>query len=428
MPSPKTKPLQKLTKELIASTPTPLKGEVWLADSVVKGFGVRIWRNRSGARGMSYAVRAKDRREKWVRRKIDVQIHIKLRWALLVRRTDEEAAFYEALKYAREAAREEISRIKGRMTAPERRLAKSQARRKAQLEQTCKQAFDSLIQKAQSEGKSADYVHRLDKVFYQYIPQKLLEKQLKDISADDLMPIFRDITIPTSSFKILQMVAGRVFSLNHMVSGAKLRIGNDEDIDYVKISALRVPQEQIPDFSELENVVFERLQRELVHRVDALCLSVYFGTAGNNVPLSTIINATWHNIWSSKKPSFKQPSEMYWRYNPANTGKRVVITNEFATLLIRVLENSDGSSFWFPRNERGQKISFTRLSRFWKGLTQELGLPDASPVQYMRQWNKTSGVSNEFWSVMSRSWTASKDWQQLYGELFPGRSHSEMVS
>jgi hypothetical protein len=155
---------------------------------------------------------------------------------------------------------------------------------------------------------------------------------------------------------------------------------------------------------------------------------VYFGTAGNNVPLSRIINATWHNIWSSKKPSFKQPSEMYWRYDPANPRKRVVITNEFATLLIRVLENSDGSSLWFPRNERGQKISFTRLSRFWKSLTQELGLPEASPVQYMRRWNRASGVSNEFWSVMSRDWTASKDWQQLYDELFLDKSHSEMIS
>jgi hypothetical protein len=254
MRKPKSEIARKLTKELIASTPAPQKGEVWLADSVVKGFGVRIWRNRSGTRGMSYAVRAKDRRGKWARRKIDVQIHVKLRWALFVRRTDDEAAFFEALKYARETAREEISRIKGRMTAPERRLAKSEARRKAQLEQTCKQAFDSLIQKAQSEGKSADYVHRLDKVFYRYIPEKLLEKQLKDVSSDDLMPIFSDITIPTSSFKILQMVAGRVFSLNHMVSGAKLRIGNGEDIDYVKISVLRVPQEQIPDFNELKSL------------------------------------------------------------------------------------------------------------------------------------------------------------------------------
>jgi hypothetical protein len=407
-----------LTKDIIETTPTPTNGEVWLADKTVKGFGVRIWCNRSGARGMSYAVRVKDWRRKWVRRTIRFETLLGFRLSFLARYTGSDTEFYELLSVAREAAREEIARIKRKMTPFEQKLATQEALQKVQLEQSCKQAFDALVQKAKLEGRSVEYVQRLNKVFYQYFPKALLEKKLGEVSADDLTPIFSNTAIPVSSFKILRMVAGQLFAVSRLVSRSRLRTVTNKVVGYIKMAELRTPIQSIPRFSDCKDMVFNRLGKETEYKVDSLCLNVYFATLGSGVPLSAVIGGKWANIWCVAQPTFKRHSEMYWLYNPVKPLKRVNFTNEFATLLLEVLVSTNDASFWFPLNEKGQKMSFTRLARYWRRVTGELGLPAATPVQYMREWNEVHNIGDETLAVIGGRWKASSEWRELYHCLF----------
>jgi len=101
---------QALTPKLVNSLSPPDRGEKWIADTAVPGFGVRLWATPSGG-GKAFSIRATDADGKVVRKVFRPPSW----WSF----DENPRQLGEYLKSARYWARNEINRLRGLPTFEE---------------------------------------------------------------------------------------------------------------------------------------------------------------------------------------------------------------------------------------------------------------------------------------------------------------------
>src|ERR1700744_6452657 len=102
-----------LTAESVDSLEPPLSGERWIADSQVKGFGLRLWSNRSGG-SKAFAIRVSNKDGMVIRRTYDLAQSSAFRHSAL--RNVPSYRLGDSLGDARAWAKDEIAKLHGRMT------------------------------------------------------------------------------------------------------------------------------------------------------------------------------------------------------------------------------------------------------------------------------------------------------------------------
>jgi hypothetical protein len=107
-----------LTKRIVDDAHAPQHGERWNTDVETRGFGLRIWRNRSGGVGKGYCVRVRDSEGQIQRRTFDPWRDVD--WYYLRRfYLDQTATLGDLSEFARQWAINQIDILKGRLTLEE---------------------------------------------------------------------------------------------------------------------------------------------------------------------------------------------------------------------------------------------------------------------------------------------------------------------
>jgi hypothetical protein len=209
-----------LTPEIVDGACASELGEIWLADTVVPGFGVRVW-NVNGVQGRAYITRVADREGRFVRRTLKKWDLWKLQRSSVrfLFREPSTISFGDFLEEAREWALDEIDRIKGRPTREEEeRAQRERSSRQAQII-TLARAAKAVITNLELAGRSQAYRDRLDKLFAIYVPDRLQNKRLVSLTEADFAEVLKNPSLSIGNMRTLRPFLGKCIEIGRKFHG-----------------------------------------------------------------------------------------------------------------------------------------------------------------------------------------------------------------
>jgi hypothetical protein len=364
----------------------PSKGESWISDIKLKGFGLRLFNTKSGT-AKRFCIRTTDANGKPVRKTYDIlearhQHYAELRNPLIfsneVLEFDWNLPVSKYTDVARIWARNEIRALKGlktierddheRQTYIAERLGKT----------TLSDAVQAVLSNYRKMRLSNTYIDKLDKLFFTLVPVELRERSMAIISENDALTIYRCIVSKIGNKRTIMPFLGRVFQIYQDLAGGRNQFA------IAKYIMRRENRSQKASFSineaNIDRVksIISYLEVQQVRWQQALCLRLYLKM---HAPLSQLMSARWDQLYdvTSSKSGAKW---LEWRYGKKRFGYEYIKDREWHFLQLvhkNVRENFVGSDFWFP-SSFGRRVDHIRtVDDFWHEALNEVGLKYVSP-------------------------------------------------
>lgn len=196
-----------LTRNFVNRVKPPKRGERWIADASVAGFGLRLWSTSTGG-NKAFSIRLRDPSGKQVRRTYPVEESYASRAYLYWGR---DFSLGHCLEDARSWARDQMDVCHGRPTLADidRADRKLAADRIKNL--TLGIAGEFLLKGLYARGYSQIYIDRLDKLFYGNIPPAILATPLIDVKAEEVARILIDERLSFGNIRILRAFVCQIF-------------------------------------------------------------------------------------------------------------------------------------------------------------------------------------------------------------------------
>ncbi len=180
---------RKLTVEFIKNLIPPEKGERWISDTELQGFGVRLWGGRT--KGKSLAIRV-NLNGKIFRKSIDSADVDNIFW-------DE----YNHLEQARKRAKYEINKLKEKLKELQDTSPKALLKRKIRA-----MSFDELadfaIKEQHKKHRSEQYVYDNHKRYNIFASPALGKKLIRDVTAKEINYVL-DSVVDKAPFRSLDI-------------------------------------------------------------------------------------------------------------------------------------------------------------------------------------------------------------------------------
>lgn len=192
-----------LTPDFVNSVQPPVKGEVWIADTEVKGFGLRLFVSMQG--GKSYSIRVSDKSKRTVRRAFDIYKSSTYLSATGVGILHVQIGDF--LDEARSWAIDEIGYLKIPIEEHCEKVVKEPIFTKATFEQ----AVGCLLDEKEKAGGETDYLARLGRMFHRWVPSDMRSKVLSEISSEALAETLIRSEIGAGTVKTLRWLIGQLF-------------------------------------------------------------------------------------------------------------------------------------------------------------------------------------------------------------------------
>jgi hypothetical protein len=337
---------RRFTPEFVQAVPPPQYGEMWIADTKLRGFGLRLWATKSGG-NKAFAVRVVNADGRSVRKTFNLTGH----WP-----TDLDFAYGgrtnthglgEYLEDARNWARDEIDNEKRRLTVNEEyEVDFEDASDRIQL-MTLEKAAQSLISGMRANGRSEKYVARLDKLFYNSVSKKLRTTALKRLSAKAVAKCLVNVEASAGNIRILRSFVSQIFERAANFHGPFLRFQDQLGVEFRK-QWDRNYDVRYPELRRLKKSkfrkIFGKLESEKVFWQAALCIRLFFEF---HSPVARVLSARWDQIDGDHWYPYLPNEKIYWYESRERIG------DVAASFLQKIKErnnlNFPGSPFWFPR-------------------------------------------------------------------------------
>jgi len=163
----------RLTPRFVFEAECPTQGERWIADTKIKGFGLRLWSTKSGGQ-KAFALRISDQTSRKIRRTFDPS----KTWRDAFPGEDDKYGLGDFLDEAREWARDEIDRLKGHSTIGDEEKRRHRETTKLVRSLPLGRAANAILIGLKTNGSSQRYIDRLDKLFSNHVPTKLKQTPL----------------------------------------------------------------------------------------------------------------------------------------------------------------------------------------------------------------------------------------------------------
>lgn len=345
-----------LTEEFIDNLKAPASGEIWIADTEIKGFGIRLWAGRKYTSG-AFAVRTTDQNGRAVRKTFDPYKNQNWTWRLkksdpsdFVVFTDNEAALKLSifLDDAREWAKTEIGRLKGKLASEKEEEAARNDYEKMREDfgdylkkQSLGKLTELVIERGSCRGWSQRYQDRLRKAFYAFDKDgRIKNKTILELNEGILPGLIEKSNISPGNLRLLRSILNVVLWNIHEMGGGTIAAIYPRHARNFNPKASEAYHEKfiLEDYKKL----FSTIHEIPFNWRSKICIEMCFYI---NTPVTCIMRGRWSHIieatWLPYAPSERK--NWYW------TGQR--IDQQFLEFLRRIrihlIEEGISSDYWF---------------------------------------------------------------------------------
>lgn len=382
-----------LTPELVDTADCPVRGEKWIADTVVSGFGLRIWKT-----GKAFGIRVSDRAGRVVRKTYSPEIPRFLLW-----QNAGQVKLGAFLDLARDWARLEISRAKGLAPSQEeqdRLDEEEEARRVAESDRIGRRTFLDLasefVETGPIRGWSQEYTDRMRSLLHAHVPKPLLSKEIRNIEPGDYESLLTSPDIGDSTAMTLRHLIHQIHRWIHnlggppygMISSGLWDMGSKRPLFEAEAFARTIGAAEV-------EVLFETLDMHAKFPAVSLCIKTALLT---RVPVSRCMRAEWKHIAEEQwYPWLEGERNFWWEYRRAVRGNLAEVLSHARNLW------QGNSLFLFP-SPHSPSEHIRRVDHVWSGALKKLNWPNGRVSTYARQSSHLRWIDFE-WPQLSKSAT-----------------------
>lgn len=215
-----------LTPEFVDAALPPQRGEHWIGDLDIQGFGLRLWTTRSGA-GKVFAIRTFSSNGITVRRTFDPKNSSEYQIALLLDRRPAELGSY--LASARRWAWSEITRLKGLISYLEKPESIRVREAKRRLLGTVQEVVDDLLEDMRRRRLSELHIIRVDKLLSIHLPATIRSAPLADLTPNQIARALSNSNPSPSALRLVRRFVGHIFETAAPAEPSFLHFARDLD-------------------------------------------------------------------------------------------------------------------------------------------------------------------------------------------------------
>jgi hypothetical protein len=388
-------PRRFLTAEFVDNITPPASGEIWIADTEIRGFGLRVWASRTPD-FKAFAIRKNDRDGRTVRKSFQPWAHHSA-WTWSWDQPKPEDAFDadgrirlgSFVKAARRWAKHEIDIIVGRelSDAVHEELAAEHKRMRKRIgavlrRRTLGHLVETMLTYGEFRGWTENYRDRLMHAFNLFDPADAFRsRQIADLADGELAIAIANSNLTPSNLRLLRSLLNPVFRNLHDLGGPPAG----------RMLPDRLPA-RVPRFErdELFEFVSHDKLRDLLEWLrgsDAnwRARSAIALTCHSSAPVSRILSARWSAIVDDRWYPYRSGEQRYaWA-----KADRITQTFYDWLLIARKGADRDGvmSDFWFPRlDDPSRPIS--SVDHVWSAAVQQLGWPSITLSDFSKHARK----------------------------------------
>ena len=361
---------RELTPEIVNSLVPPQKGEQWIADTALKGFGVRLWANAKGD-GFSYSIRIRDH-EGTIRRE---SFAIWSDWSAsrkmyaLLRQGTSEFEWGILLDDARNWAKSRIRELKGRRSLSQCRECRREKLSKAYQAMSLEQMAERVLKRMERQKRKEAYIDQTQKLFWR-ISEQSRNSRLMKVSTRKLAAEIADPTLPVAQSRTLQSFVGQLYSSLYRWHGPAGRVS---DKITEQISSLRskqeVPHPRIPAIKDEEiSRFFSILSQEEERWREALAIYLYFETGAK---MRRILGARWAEIIDGTWYPYSPNEREYWFMGSERLSEKSLWI--ISSARERLLNEDRKSIYLFPRKDDSVEKPIANVRRYWIKISKAMG-------------------------------------------------------
>lgn len=396
---------RKLNNDFLDSVIPPENGERWIADTVVQGFGLRLWAGDKGG-GISFCVRTTDKSGKSIRRTydpFDQRVGVRS-WNnnfndyIVVRLGENQIAGIPSrflLEDARRWARWVIGQAKGNLPSieSEERACEIDEKNFASVKRhlaniTLGDAIELITQNRKKFDSKTTYSDQQLNASTK-IPVNFLNTPTGDLTRENILSIISDSKVSPGNRNLIRQLLrdalqsvqrlGGPRTMNHYPTYSEYIIHNSDDDFDGFISSL-----EQRDFDNL----FQLLEKEKVSWRQALCIQISFGSYA---PLSRIMAAQWINIHEDRLHTALETNLRYRFYFSDR------IDGSMCAILIKISALSESkfgnNPFLFP-SPGSKNGHIENVDRVWKRILTKLDWEIHSIKAYRKRYQELMYFSN----------------------------------
>lgn len=356
---------RRLTPAFVDALRPPRKGEVWIADVAVPGFGIRAWDGRTKFK--TFAIRAVDKDGKKVRMNI----------------CDADGRL---LEYARGIAIKQLLILKGHID----KLSSTQRLEISVPRLSLSEWMARIFELKRREGANPNYIEQLQELYANYADPQIGQMRLAELTLEEVRSCVRGLSkLPSQARKLQSLLhlslefAGRFCDA---CAGIAYQLTEESNFDYYPYGA--------PSFgltTEDFKPLFEKLTFDQANRQLALFI---MGVLLLGVRPKELLRSKWDQISDGYFTPLRRAE---WR----RFIDRILIDELLDWYFQEVRKQCDiinpGSDFLFPSNKSLKTGHLTSYQKYWNALRHEFGFPNEqlfhiarhlrNPKYYeMRQW------------------------------------------
>lgn len=379
-----------LTPKLVFEIECPKTGELWVADTKIAGFGLRLWSTASGGK-KAFAIRTANSDGKIIRKTFDISKAWQTRWTFSYTDREDKFGLGEYLEDARHWARDEIDRIKGKLTGGEQAWIEHRAVGELVKSLPLERAGYSLLRGLKLNSASQKYLDRLDKLFANKTLKPFKETPLAKLKPRQIAEALVRSDLSAGNVRTLRAFVSQIFERGATFHGPLGRF-HDEFASSFSTEWDRVRKVRYPALNKLSDKryreVFDALESEANFWQQALAIRIYFEF---RAPLIRVLRAEWNQIYEAHWYPYAPNEKKYW------FECRESIEKDSARILDQIRTRGahgfNTSSFWFPTNFPGRSGYIRSVEHVWRLTLRKCGLRYYPLREFSRSYREFNNPS-----------------------------------
>lgn len=402
-----------LTQDIVDGASPINRRELWISDTKVKGFGLRVWRNRNGELRKHFAIRVTDHTGRYIRRSLDFGDALSFHYSL-----DENNSHFdtwiesrpETLGQLTESARiwaaaeiRDVKAIGPSQTQISAALKKDKVDHRLWVQSrvkwyTFEKSCDVVLRGVYNRGASLEYCVRLDQLFHKHVPDSLKRKVTRLITAKEITEIFSDKSLSEPTLELLRPLISKCFKIP-LAYGIECSF-QPSDIPKL-VSTVRSNQEEINIFESWTIANQRDFLSWLLDIEDiwpeALCFLLYLETPAPLSQLKCLEMAHMFQYVDSINPDphraellkFEQPRPRTIRLN-------LVCQNAILQAEKRQQQLNLKTDYLFPSLSNARNRPISSVNRILVRVVDRFNLPSTTPRKMKSEWMSSSATKNRY--------------------------------